>query len=59
MEEPLSEAKTRQAISVDSSARESSKHDEEKIEEQSSWLWFEFTPFEVGCDELGGMSLFF
>lgn len=20
----------------------------------ASWLWYEFTPYEVGCDELGG-----
>jgi hypothetical protein len=54
MEKSLFEAKNRQVISVDSNALETSKHEEEKIEGQSSWLWFELTPFEVGCDELGG-----
>ena len=55
MEEPLSKAKTRQADSVVSSTIESSRLEEEEIEQQSSWLWFEFTPYEIGCDELGGM----
>lgn len=24
-------------------------------EVSSQYLWYEFTPYEVGCDEIGGM----
>ncbi|KAG8890379.1 hypothetical protein FRB98_008954 [Tulasnella sp. 332] len=29
---------------------------EEKVveREESNWLWYEYSPYEVGCDELGG-----
>jgi phospholipase A2 len=26
----------------------------EQFEAQARWLWFEWSPYEVGCDELGG-----
>lgn len=27
---------------------------ENEQQDKGKWLWYEFTPFEVGCDELGG-----
>lgn len=24
---------------------------------ESRWLWYEFSPYEVGCDEIGGRPL--
>ncbi|KAG8747162.1 hypothetical protein FRC10_002211 [Ceratobasidium sp. 414] len=28
----------------------------EELEAQVRWLWFEWSPYEVGCDELGGTA---
>ena len=30
----------------------------EELEAQARWLWFEWSPYEVGCDELGGLIRF-
>lgn len=30
------------------------RRDLENEQDKGKWLWYEFTPFEVGCDELGG-----
>ena len=27
---------------------------EAQLQSEAQYLWFEFTPFETGCDELGG-----
>ncbi|KAF8322241.1 FabD/lysophospholipase-like protein [Clavulina sp. PMI_390] len=37
------------------SARRSERLNQRKdiIEDEARWLWFEFTPYETGCDELG------
>ena len=40
--------------SVDKDRRKRLEKEEEEIEHLSSWLWFEFTPYEVGSDDLGG-----
>ncbi|KAH8119590.1 acyl transferase/acyl hydrolase/lysophospholipase [Phellopilus nigrolimitatus] len=53
LEKPLAEVQGAQRLAVDSERRRLFKREEEQIEKLSSWLWFEFTPFEVGCDELG------
>lgn len=29
------------------------KEEEKVLQSKTRWLWFEFTPYEVGCDELG------
>ncbi len=56
---PLAPAKTLQEVReqrdylIDSSRYEMLKKEEEELEGKTRWLWFEFTPYEVGCDELG------
>jgi hypothetical protein len=27
--------------------------EEDELQKKTRWLWYEFTPYEVGCDELG------
>ena len=51
---PLKVAKDEERASVAPDRKLAFKRKERVIEEQSPWLWFEFTPFEVGCDEIGG-----
>ena len=29
------------------------KQEEQELQSKTRWLWYEFTPYEVGCDELG------
>lgn len=56
---PLAPAKALQKVReqrerlIDSSRYEMLKEEEKELESKSRWLWFEFTPYEVGCDELG------
>lgn len=57
LEKPLMKTKEDQAMSVDADRQRLLKEEEKEIEQLSSWLWFEFTPYEVGCDELGGALL--
>ena len=30
------------------------KEKEQYLAQDIRWLWYEFTPYEVGCDEIGG-----
>ncbi|TDL24273.1 FabD/lysophospholipase-like protein [Rickenella mellea] len=53
IEKPLADAKTGEALSVDTERKDMFKKEAKDMEAQSRWLWFEFTPFEIGCDELG------
>jgi len=53
LEKPLAEAKDKECVSVDSDRKDILHEEEREISQQIPWLWFEFTPFEVGCDELG------
>ena len=54
LEEPLAKAKAEQEKTLDLQHKEKLKREEEEIEESGYWMWFEFTPYEVGCDEIGG-----
>lgn len=54
LEKPLAQAKDKERVSVDADRKEVLHQEEREIAQQIPWLWFEFTPFEVGCDELGG-----
>jgi hypothetical protein len=38
---------------VDESRYEMLHQEEKELENKTRWLWYEFTPYEVGCDELG------
>jgi cytosolic phospholipase A2 len=39
---------------VDASRDKAFQQQEKDVDSKAKWLWYEFTPFEVGCDELGG-----
>ena len=54
LEKPLANTQKKQDDAVDEDRKRLLKHEEEEIQKLSSWLWFEFTPYEVGCDRLGG-----
>ncbi|THH07987.1 hypothetical protein EW145_g3015 [Phellinidium pouzarii] len=53
LEGPLADAQREKRHAVDKRRRDVLEREEKEIQELSSWLWFEFTPFEVGCDRLG------
>lgn len=55
----LSEAeklqKTAEKIAAANRPTGTFRHEEKVVErEESNWLWYEYSPYEVGCDELGG-----
>ncbi|PVF94664.1 FabD/lysophospholipase-like protein [Serendipita vermifera] len=52
-EKPLEEVKEQRDYLVDPSRYELLKKEEEELQRKTKWLWYEFTPYEVGCDELG------
>ena len=49
----LQEVREQRDYLIDSSRYDILKKEEEELESKTRWLWFEFTPYEVGCDELG------
>jgi len=49
----LQEVREQREYLIDSSRYEMLKEEEKELERKTRWLWFEFTPYEVGCDELG------
>ncbi|KIJ39940.1 hypothetical protein M422DRAFT_75814 [Sphaerobolus stellatus SS14] len=53
--ESLQEAKRQKDIAVDDTKKQGMQAQQRHLEAvtQSRWLWYEFTPYEVGCDELG------
>ena len=57
LEKPLTQTKEQGRVSVDAHRRDEVLQKEQEIAQQIPWLWFEFTPFEVGCDELGGKNV--
>ncbi|KZO98758.1 FabD/lysophospholipase-like protein [Calocera viscosa TUFC12733] len=52
-EKPLKEVKKDKQAAVDEEMESRLEKAEGAIESLSSWLWFEWSPYEVGCDELG------
>ncbi|KZT61963.1 FabD/lysophospholipase-like protein [Calocera cornea HHB12733] len=52
-QKPLKEVKQEREAAVDEEMQDRLGRVEDAIESLSSWLWFEWTPYEVGCDELG------
>ena len=44
------------AVSVDKDRARSLGSEHDRLAQSIRWLWYEFTPYEVGCDEIGGMS---
>lgn len=55
-EKPLEEVRVQRDYLVDSSRYDVLRKEEEELEKKTRWLWYEFTPYEVGCDELGVCS---
>ena len=49
----LQKVRAQREYLIDSSRYEMLKEEEKELESKTRWLWFEFTPYEVGCDELG------
>jgi len=49
----LQEVREQRGYLIDPSRYEMLKEEEKELESKARWLWFEFTPYEVGCDELG------
>ncbi|EJU04124.1 FabD/lysophospholipase-like protein [Dacryopinax primogenitus] len=52
-QQPLKEVRQEKETAVDEETHTRLGETEQAIESLSSWLWFEWTPYEVGCDELG------
>ena len=44
------------AVSVDKDRARSLGSEHDRLAQSIRWLWYEFTPYEVGCDEIGGKS---
>ena len=44
------------AVSVDKDRARSLGSEHDRLAQSIRWLWYEFTPYEVGCDEIGGES---
>ncbi|KAL5506975.1 NDUFS7 [Sanghuangporus vaninii] len=53
VDKSLEEAKAQQENDTDPLSKQMATREEEEIAERSNWMWFEFTPYEVGCDEIG------
>ena len=54
--EAIREVENERAVSVDRSRVRSLDQEEARLAQSIRWLWYEFTPYEVGCDEIGGES---
>ena len=54
--EAIREVENERAVSVDRSRMRSLDQEEARLAQSIRWLWYEFTPYEVGCDEIGGES---
>ncbi|KAI0764706.1 FabD/lysophospholipase-like protein [Fomes fomentarius] len=52
-EQAMREVEVKQATSVDSDCAQSLGREHERLARSIRWLWYEFTPFEIGCDEIG------
>jgi hypothetical protein len=52
-EKPLEELREHRDYLVDQSRYDLLQKEEEELQKKTRWLWYEFTPYEVGCDELG------
>ncbi|KAI0777421.1 FabD/lysophospholipase-like protein [Trametes elegans] len=51
--EAIREVTDEKALSVDREREESLEDEQQRLERNIRWLWYEFTPYEVGCDEIG------
>lgn len=50
----LRSVREQRTVSLDSSRDTALSQEQLQMEHQVRHLWYEFTPFEVGCDEIGG-----
>ncbi|KAI0635382.1 FabD/lysophospholipase-like protein [Trametes polyzona] len=51
--EEIKEVADKKALSVDEERAKSLDNEQARLEHSIRWLWYEFTPYEVGCDEIG------
>ncbi|KAI0699790.1 FabD/lysophospholipase-like protein [Cerioporus squamosus] len=51
--EAIVEVEDEKAVSVDQDRAQSLDNERARLAQSIRWLWYEFTPYEVGCDELG------
>jgi phospholipase A2 len=52
-EKSLEQVREQRDYLVDQSRYEMLQQEDQELENKTRWLWYEFTPYEVGCDELG------
>ncbi len=52
--EDIKEVADEKALSIRSQRPQSLDSAQTRLERDIRWLWYEFTPYEVGCDEIGG-----
>ncbi|OJT06010.1 Cytosolic phospholipase A2 zeta [Trametes pubescens] len=51
--EDIKEVADEKALSIRSQRPQSLDSEQTRLERDIRWLWYEFTPYEVGCDEIG------
>ncbi|KAH9855478.1 FabD/lysophospholipase-like protein [Lenzites betulinus] len=51
--EAIKDVADRKILSVDNGSKLPLDHAQERLRQNIRWLWYEFTPYEVGCDEIG------
>ncbi|KAI9069393.1 FabD/lysophospholipase-like protein [Trametes sanguinea] len=51
--EEIKEVADEKAVTIDSDREKSLDDKQDRLQRDIRWLWYEFTPYEVGCDELG------
>ncbi|CDO78125.1 hypothetical protein BN946_scf184725.g4 [Trametes cinnabarina] len=51
--EEIKEVADAKALTVDGDRAQSLDVKQDQLQHNIRWLWYEFTPYEVGCDELG------
>lgn len=52
--EVIKEVADEKALSIRNQRSRSLDSEQARLEQDIRWLWYEFTPYEVGCDEIGG-----
>ncbi|KAI0644024.1 FabD/lysophospholipase-like protein [Trametes meyenii] len=51
--EEIKEVAEEKAFSISPWRERALENKQERLEKEIRWLWYEFTPYEVGCDEIG------
>ncbi|OSC98862.1 FabD/lysophospholipase-like protein [Trametes coccinea BRFM310] len=51
--EEIKEIADEKAVTIDNNRARTLDDKQDRLQRDIRWLWYEFTPYEVGCDELG------